>query len=94
MHGGEPLTDEDRQGWFEAIDEQASAYKYHHHMFGLERELTETFSEKRHSQRRLRSRWAFPHALLLSRRTRVRLTAEDRGQTESLCQVKFGPQPV
>lgn len=46
MHRGEPLTDEGRQGWFEAIDEQASAYKSHHHMFGLERELTETFSEK------------------------------------------------
>jgi gluconokinase len=26
MHRGEPLTDADRQGWFEAINEQASAY--------------------------------------------------------------------
>lgn len=26
MRRGEPLTDTDRQGWFEAIDEQASAY--------------------------------------------------------------------
>ncbi|EHK17611.1 uncharacterized protein TRIVIDRAFT_43436 [Trichoderma virens Gv29-8] len=26
MHRGEPLTDSDRQGWFEAINEQASAY--------------------------------------------------------------------
>ncbi|KAH8126410.1 gluconokinase [Trichoderma asperellum] len=36
MHRGEPLTDEDRQGWFEAINEQASAYNrqqsQHHHL--------------------------------------------------------------
>ncbi|UKZ63737.1 uncharacterized protein TrAtP1_004961 [Trichoderma atroviride] len=36
MHRGEPLTDADRQGWFEAIDEQASAYNrqqsQHHHL--------------------------------------------------------------
>ncbi|KAL6909097.1 carbohydrate kinase [Trichoderma evansii] len=36
MHRGEPLTDADRQGWFEAIDEHASAYNRqqskHHHL--------------------------------------------------------------
>ncbi|KAM0514129.1 hypothetical protein ACHAPE_007220 [Trichoderma viride] len=36
MHRGEPLTDADRQGWFEAINEQASAYNrqqsQHHHL--------------------------------------------------------------
>lgn len=36
MHRGEPLTDADRQGWFEAINEQASAYNRqqsrHHHL--------------------------------------------------------------
>ncbi|PKK47031.1 hypothetical protein CI102_9299 [Trichoderma harzianum] len=36
MHRGEPLTDSDRQGWLEAINEQASSYNkhpsQHHHM--------------------------------------------------------------